>query len=96
MGNPKIQAMKTDATKESDVPQHEDEEVVEEFIYEEPLSWGEIIQAVFAAYSCIDDIDTGMASNADKKKIKEIRAKGLELLHAGICEIYSERFEEEI
>lgn len=85
MGDPKIQVMKTDATKESELPQHDDEEV---------LSWGEVIQAVFAAYSCIDDIDLGMASNAEKKKVKEIRAKGLELLHAGICEIYSERFEE--
>ena len=94
MGDPKIQVMKTDATKESELPQNDGEEVVEEYVYEEVLSWGEVIQAVFAAYSCIDDIDLGMASNAEKKKVKEIRAKGLELLHAGICEIYSERFEE--
>lgn len=69
------------------------EELEEEILYEPETTWGEVIQSVFAAFSCIDDIDMEMASPMDRKRIKRIRRKGLRMIDVGIGEIYAEKFE---
>jgi len=69
----------------------ETETLAEEFIYEEEMSWSEVIHSVFAAFSAIEDIDYGMATEQDKMRIKRIRRKGLKLLDIGISEIYAEK-----
>jgi hypothetical protein len=75
-----------------EVPEQE-EELAEEIIYEEQMSWSEVIHCVFAAFSSIEDVDMAMASPMDRKRIKRIKKKGLMLIDAGICEIYAEKFE---
>jgi hypothetical protein len=75
-----------------EIPEQE-EELVEEIIYEEEMSWSEVIHCVFAAVSSIDDIDMAMASPMDRKRIKRIKRKGLRLIDVGIGEIYAEKFE---
>jgi hypothetical protein len=77
-------------TEVPEVPEQDSE--IEEFVYEEELSWGEVIHSVFGAFSCIEDIDYAMASEQDKMRIKRIRRKGLKLIDAGISEIYAEKF----
>jgi hypothetical protein len=74
------------------IPPQEEEEI-EEIIYEEEMPWGEVIQCVFAAFASIDDIDMEMASPMDRKRIRRIRKKGLRLVDVGIGEIYAEKFE---
>lgn len=71
------------------------EELAEEIIYEEEMSWSEVIHCVFAAFSSIEDVDMAMASPMDKKRIRRIRKKGLRLIDVGIGEIYAEKFETE-
>lgn len=68
------------------------EELEHEVIYEE-LHWSEVLQAVLAAFSCIEDIDPELASPMDKKRIKRIKRKGLRLVDVGISEIYAEKFD---
>jgi hypothetical protein len=75
-----------------EIPEQE-EELIEEIIYEEEMSWSEVIHCVFAAISSIDDIDMAMASPMDRKRIKRIKRKGLRLIDVGIGEIYAEKFE---
>jgi hypothetical protein len=75
-----------------EIPEQE-EELAEEIIYEEQMSWSEVIHCVFAAISSIDDIDIAMASPMDRKRIKRIKRKGLRLIDVGIGEIYAEKFE---
>jgi hypothetical protein len=70
-----------------------DEEM--DIIYEEEMTWGEVIQCVYAAFMSIDDIDIEMASPLNKARIKRIKRKGLRLLDVGISEIYAEKFETE-
>ena len=70
-----------------------DEEL--DIIYEEEMTWGEVIQCVYAAFMSIDDIDIEMASPLNKARIKRIKRKGLRLLDVGISEIYAEKFETE-
>jgi hypothetical protein len=70
-----------------------DEEM--DIIYEEAMTWGEVIQCVYAAFMSIDDIDIEMASPLNKARIKRIKRKGLRLLDVGISEIYAEKFETE-
>jgi hypothetical protein len=66
-----------------------------DIIYEEEMTWGEVIQCVYAAFMSIDDIDIEMASPLNKARIKRIKRKGLRLLDVGISEIYAEKFETE-
>jgi len=75
-----------------EIPEQE-EELVEEIIYEQEMSWSEVIHCVFAAFSSIEDVDMAMASPMDRRRIKRIRRKGLKLIDAGIAEIYAEKFE---
>lgn len=77
------------------VPDQSSEEEEMEIIYEEEMSWGEVIQCVYAAFMSIDDIDVEMASPLNKARIKRIKRKGLRLLDVGISEIYAEKFENE-
>ena len=78
--------------EKEEVPKQEEEEIIEEIIYEE-MPWGEVIQCVFAAFSSIDDIDMELASPMDRKRIRRIKRKGLRLIDVGISEIYAEKFE---
>lgn len=66
-----------------------------DIIYEEEMTWGEVIQCVYAAFMSIDDIDMELASPLNKARIKRIKRKGLRLLDVGISEIYAEKFETE-
>jgi len=77
-----------------EIPEQE-EELIEEIIYEEEMSWSEVIHCVFAAVSSIDDIDMAMASPMDRKRIKRIKRKALRLIDVGIGEIYAEKFDTE-
>lgn len=79
------------ATDISEVPQEEEE--IEEIIYEEAMPWSEVIHCVFAAFSSLEDIDMELASPMDRKRIRRIRKKGLRLIDVGIGEIYAEKFE---
>ena len=81
---------KTPPTEVPSVPEQDAE--IEELIYAEEMTWGEVIHSVFGAFSCIEDIDYDMASEQDKARIKRIRRKGLKLIDAGISEIYAEKF----
>jgi hypothetical protein len=69
----------------------QNEELPEEIIYEEEMTWSEVIHSVFAAFSSIENIDYDMASEQDKMRIKRIKRKGLKLIDIGISEIYSEK-----
>lgn len=78
----------------SEIPEQE-EELAEEIIYEEAMSWSEVIHCVFAAFSSIEDVDMAIASPMDRKRIKRIKKKGLRLIDVGIGEIYAEKFDTE-
>jgi len=67
------------------------DEPIEEIVYEEEMTWSEVIHSVFAAFSSIEEIDYAMASEQDKMRIKRIKRKGLKLIDIGISEIYSEK-----
>jgi hypothetical protein len=77
------------------LPDQESSDEEMDIIYEEEMSWGEVIHCVYAAFMSIDDIDIEMASPLNKARIKRIKRKGLRLLDVGISEIYAEKFETE-
>ena len=72
-----------------EVPEQDE---IEEIIYEEELTWVEVINCAFASLSAIDGIDFGMLNPSDQNRILRIRRKSIRLIDAGINEIYEEKF----
>lgn len=71
------------------VPEQNEEEL--EVVYEEEMTWSEVIQCAFASLSAVDGIDFGLLNPADQNRIMRIRRKSIRLIDAGIHEIYVEK-----
>jgi hypothetical protein len=71
------------------------EEELEEIMYEDADSYGEIIYAAYNAYSMVDCIDELLVSQETCEMIKEIKENSLKLVNFAISAIYENNISEE-
>lgn len=71
-----------------------DEEINEEEQYEtQYISPVEFIQAACLAMDAVDDIDTELVSNIDKRRIKRIKRQSMRIISESLNMLYEELFD---
>jgi len=66
----------------------------QEWVYEEPTSTPEYIASATNAISAVENFDTAIMTNADRKRVERIRRRSLKIIDYNIGVLYDELFDE--
>lgn len=78
-------------TQTEPIPELEQEQ---EWVYEEPTSTPEYIASATNALSAVENFDTAIMTNADRKRVERIRRRSLRIIDYNIGVLYDELFDE--
>ena len=78
-------------TQTEPIPELEQEQ---EWVYEEPTSTPEYIASATNALSAVENFDTAIMTNADRKRVERIKRRSLRIIDYNIGILYDELFDE--
>jgi len=78
-------------TQTEPIPELEQEQ---EWVYEEPTTTPEFIASATNALSAVENFDTAIMTNADRKRVERIRRRSLKIIDYNIGVLYDELFDE--
>ena len=66
----------------------------QEWVYEEPTTTPEFIASATNALSAVENFDTAIMTNADRRRVERIRRRSLRIIDYNIGILYDELFDE--